>query len=170
MYSKRAANLDTLIGLNFYYSITERPCFRIVIIHVYLGYGGSGQLCTLSLVFTVLYIFIYILGVCSFLLVYDSLSVLMKTKRLHMYWFIYSFMLNYKLFRLIFLAYKAERILYSIALVLLISAIIFACTFCTYMIKQFLKCIMKYQHRFSNNSHYVRECLCSYTIIYFNNG
>ena len=170
MYSKSAANLATIIDLNFCYSITERPCFRIVIIHVYLGFGGGGKLCTISLVFNVLDIFIYILGVCSFLLVYSPLFVLMRIKHLYMYWFIYSFMLNYKLFRLILIDYKAERILYSIALVLLISAIRFACTFCSYMYKQFLKCIMKKQLRFSNNSHDVRECLCSYTIIYFNNG
>ena len=170
MYSKSAANLDTIIDLNFCYSITERPCFRIVIIHVYLGFGGGGKLCTLSLVFNVLDISIYILGVCSFLLVYGPLSVVMKTKHLYMYWFIYSYMLNYKLFRVILIDYKAERMLYSIALVLLISAIRFACTFCTYMYKQFLKCIMKKQLRVSNNSHDVRECLCSYTITYFNNG
>ena len=54
MYSKSAANLATIIDLNFCYSITERPCFRIVIIHVYLGFGGGRKLCTLSLVFNVL--------------------------------------------------------------------------------------------------------------------
>ena len=92
----------------------------------------------------------------------------MKTKRLYMYWLIKRFMLNYKYFSMICTAHEAETILYNFALVLLISVIICACTFCIH--KQFLKGVMEKQHRFSNNSHNARECLCSYTIINYNNG
>ena len=87
----------------------------------------------------------------------------MRTKRFYMYWLIYSFALNSNHCIMICTAYKAEIISYSIALVLLISASIFACTFCT--CKQFMKGVMKNQHRFSNNSLDPKECYCSYIII-----
>ena len=98
MYTKSAANLDTIIDCNLYYSNTNRSHFCNVIKHVYLGLGVSGKLCTFTLVFNVPNILIYILGICSLLLVYGPLYLLMKTKRLYMYWLINRFMLNYKTF------------------------------------------------------------------------
>ena len=163
MCSKSPTNLDTMIDIHFYYSTKGRFS---AMIHVHHGSGDNGTLCTLTLVLNVFYIIVYILGDCTYLLVLSPLDIYMQTKRV--YWFIYSFKLNYEHFRLICTAENAERILFSIALVLLIIAIIVACILC--ISKQLLKSITKNQYRFSNNFHVARECLRCYTIIYFNNG
>ena len=71
MCSKSPANLDTMIDINFYYSTKGRFS---AMIHVHHGSGDNGTLCTLTIVLNVFYIIFYILGDCSYLLVFGPLD------------------------------------------------------------------------------------------------